>query len=101
MSKIKTQVVPFSVSICITGSIINGKINYATYGCFRLLSPRPTMYVYIGSVEPHYTNIGIKENRYFSINIPSVEQMKKTDYVGLVSGHDTDKSTVFNHFSEL
>ena len=40
MSKVKTKVVPFSVPICIAGSIIKGKINYATYGCFGLLSPR-------------------------------------------------------------
>jgi flavin reductase (DIM6/NTAB) family NADH-FMN oxidoreductase RutF len=98
MSKVKTNVVSFSVPICIAGSIINGKINYATYGCFGLLSPRPTTYVYIGSVEPHYTNTGIKENGYFSINIPSVGQMQETDYVGLVSGRDTDKSTVFKSF---
>ena len=98
MSKVKIKVVPFSVPICIAGSIINGKINYATYGCFGLLSPRPTTYVYIGSVEPHYTNTGIKENGYFSINIPSVGQMQETDYVGLVSGRDTDKSTVFKSF---
>ena len=98
MSKVKTNVVSFSVPISIAGSIINGKINYATYGCFGLLSPRPTIYVYIGSVEPHYTNTGIKENGYFSINIPSVEQMRETDYVGLVSGRDTDKSTVFKSF---
>ena len=101
MSKVKIKVVPFSVPICIAGSIINGKINYATYGCFGLLSPRPTTYVYIGSVEPHYTNTGIKENGYFSINIPSVGQMQETDYVGLVSGRDTDKSTVFKSFSDL
>jgi flavin reductase (DIM6/NTAB) family NADH-FMN oxidoreductase RutF len=101
MSKVKTKVVPFPLPICIAGSIINGKINYATYGCFGLLSPRPTTYVYIGSVEPHYTNTGIKENGYFSINIPSVEQMQKTDYVGLVSGRDSDKSTFLNHFSDL
>jgi flavin reductase (DIM6/NTAB) family NADH-FMN oxidoreductase RutF len=85
MSKVKTKVVPFPVPICIASSSIEGKVNFATYGCFGLLAPRPTTYVYIGSVEPHYTNIGIKENRYFGVNIPSVDQMKETDYVGIVS----------------
>ena len=98
MYKRQTKVVPFPVPICIASSIIEGKVNFATYGCFGLLAPRPTTYVYIGSVEPHYTNIGIKENGYFGVNIPSVEQMKETDYVGLVSGHNTDKSKVFETF---
>ncbi len=97
MSKVKTKLLPFPVPVCIASSIIEGKVNFATYGCFGLLSPRP-LYVYIGSLESRYTNIGIKENGYFGVNIPSVDQMKKTDYVGLVSGRDTDKSNVFSVF---
>ena len=96
MSKVKIKVVPFYVPICIAGSIINGKINYATYGCFGLLSPRPTTYVYIGSVEPHYTNTGIKENGYFSINIPSVGQMQELFLVVILINQQ-----FLNHFSDL
>lgn len=99
MLKVKTKVVPFPVPIGIASSNVCGKPNFATYGCFGLLAPRPVTYVYIGSIEPHYTNTGIKENGYFGINIPSVEQMKETDYVGIVSGHKTDKSNVFKTFT--
>jgi len=99
MSKIKTKVVPFPVPICIASSFVDEKPNFATYGCFGLLAPRPVTYVYIGSVDPHYTNIGIKENGYFGVNIPSVEQMKETDYVGIVSGKNTDKSEIFKTFT--
>ena len=98
MVKVKTGILPFPVPICIAGTMINGKANYATYGSFGLLSPRPETYIYIGSQGSRYTNIGIKENGYFSVNIPSEEQMQKTDYVGLVSGRNTDKSTIFNSF---
>ena len=98
MAKVKTGILPFPVPICITGTMINGKANYATYGSFGLLSPRPETYIYIGSQGSRYTNTGIKENGYFSVNIPSEEQMQKTDYVGLVSGRNTDKSTIFNSF---
>ena len=98
MVKVKTGILPFPVPICITGTMINGKANYATYGSFGLLSPRPETYIYIGSQGSRYTNTGIKENGYFSVNIPSEKQMQKTDYVGLVSGRDTDKSTLFNSF---
>ena len=98
MVKVKTGTLPFPVPICIAGTMINGKANYATYGSFGLLSPRPETYIYIGSQGSHYTNTGIKENGYFSVNIPSEEQMQKTDYVGLVSGRNTDKSSIFNSF---
>ncbi|MCE7698739.1 MAG: flavin reductase family protein [Methanobacterium paludis] len=98
VDKIKTENLAFPVPICIGGSMVNNKINYATYGYFGLLSPRPKTYIYIGSQRSRYTNIGIKENGYFSVNIPSAEQMRETDYVGIVSGRDVDKSTVFKSF---
>lgn len=98
MAKVKTGNMGFPVPICIVGTMVNGKANYATYGSFGLLSPRPKNYIYIGSQAARYTNIGIKATGYFSVNIPSVEQMQKTDYVGLVSGRNTDKSPVFKSF---
>ena len=46
----------------------------------------------------HYTNAGIKASGYFSVNIPSKDLIQKADYVGLVSGKDTDKSGTFSAF---
>jgi flavin reductase (DIM6/NTAB) family NADH-FMN oxidoreductase RutF len=46
----------------------------------------------------HYTNAGIKAHGTFSVNIPSTDLIEKTDYCGLVSGRDADKSTVFQTF---
>jgi flavin reductase (DIM6/NTAB) family NADH-FMN oxidoreductase RutF len=46
----------------------------------------------------HFTNAGIKENKTFSVNILSEDKMLKMDYVGLVSGKETDKSGVFDTF---
>lgn len=37
MSKVKTKVVPFPVPIYIASSIIKGKVNFATYGCFLVI----------------------------------------------------------------
>ena len=86
MLKVETSVLSFPVPICIASSIIEGKVNFATYGCFGLLAPRPTPYVYIGSVDPHYTNIGIKENGYFGVNIPSVRSNGKNRLCGSCFG---------------
>ena len=38
-----------------------------------------------------YTLKGVKQNGVFSINIPSVNLVKETDYCGIVSGKQTDK----------
>jgi flavin reductase (DIM6/NTAB) family NADH-FMN oxidoreductase RutF len=34
---------------------------------------------------------GVKQNGTFSVNIPSVELVKETDYCGIASGRETDK----------
>jgi flavin reductase (DIM6/NTAB) family NADH-FMN oxidoreductase RutF len=82
----------------IAGALVNGKPNYVTLGNYGGICPRPPAVVYISVNKAHYTNAGIKENSYFSINIPARDLMVKTDYVGLVSGKDTDKSGVFTAF---
>ena len=81
----------------IAGALVNGKPNYLTLGHAGGMSMNPPIF-YISCNKVHYTNAGIKENGYFSVNLPSKDIMQKTDYVGLVSGKDTDKSGVFTSF---
>ena len=81
----------------IAGALVNGKPNYLTLGNYGNMCPRPAT-VYISVNKAHYTNAGIKENGYFSVNMPSKELAQKTDYVGLVSGKNVDKSDVFSTF---
>ena len=54
--------------------------------------------VSLASNKFHYSNAGIKENGTFSVNIPSEDMVKITDFVGLNSGQNLDKSTLFEHF---
>ncbi len=81
----------------IAGALVNGKPNYITLGSYGGMSINPAI-VYISINKTHYTNAGIKENGYFSVYIPSNNLVKETDYVGIVSGKDTDKSVVFSAF---
>jgi flavin reductase (DIM6/NTAB) family NADH-FMN oxidoreductase RutF len=85
VGKMSTNVSP----TVIAGAIVDGKANYLTLGGFGGMSMNPPL-VYITVNKAHYTNSGIKENGYFSVNIPSADMTVKTDYVGLVSGRDTD-----------
>jgi flavin reductase (DIM6/NTAB) family NADH-FMN oxidoreductase RutF len=77
------------------GALVNGKPNYVTIahvGIMELAS------VSLGMNKTHYTNAGIKENKTFSVNIPSTKLVKETDYCGLVSGKNEDKAAVFTTF---
>ena len=55
-------------------------------------------YISIGLNKTHYTNQGIHANREFSVNIPSEDLAVETDYVGIVTGKNTDKSKLFELF---
>ena len=81
----------------IAGALVNGKPNYITLGSYGGVSRNPPT-VYISVNKSHYTNAGIKENGYFSVNFPSKDLVEKTEYVGRVSGKDVDKSGVFTSF---
>jgi flavin reductase (DIM6/NTAB) family NADH-FMN oxidoreductase RutF len=79
------------------GTTINGKANFLAAAWFTSLSYNPPR-IAVALNKTHYTNQGIKTNQTFSLNIPSEDQLKATDYCGIVTGAKTDKSQVFNVF---
>ncbi len=83
--------------VCIIGAHVDGKPNFNTIVWFNLLNSPPSQ-IGVAMSKRHYTNKGIKENKVFSINIPSAEMVTVTDYVGLHSGSKVDKSEVFEIF---
>jgi flavin reductase (DIM6/NTAB) family NADH-FMN oxidoreductase RutF len=76
-------------------ALINGKPNYIAIAHVGIMDPGS---VSLGMNKNHYTNGGIKMNRTFSVNIPSVKMVKETDYCGLVSGKNVDKAACFRTF---
>jgi flavin reductase (DIM6/NTAB) family NADH-FMN oxidoreductase RutF len=81
----------------IVGALVDGKPNYLTLGCFGLMSiAKPTVSIMSGKM--HYTNNGIRETGYFSVNKPTPGIVRETDYVDLVSGQKVDKSGAFASF---
>ena len=71
MEKIQlhTQAPAAPLPIVIAGALVQGKENYLTIGAYGIMSIQPPV-VYISSMKAHYTNAGIKETGYFSINVP-------------------------------
>ena len=98
MEKVKVENRSVGVSpAVIAGMLVDGRPNYITLGSYGSLSINPPI-VYVSINKSHYSNAGVKANGYFSVNIPSKNLVKETDYVGIVSGKDTDKSKVFKAF---
>ncbi len=85
------------VPIVLVGANVGGKPNYMAAGFVNGVNVKPTI-VYISLNRKHYTPQGIIENNTFSINVPSVHYVVETDYCGLVSGKNSDKSHLFTTF---
>ena len=97
MKKIKVQNISFGpFPTVIVGAEVEGTPNYATVGAYGIVSLKPILYVSLKST--HHTTVGVKKNGYFSINIPSSDLVKETDYCGIVSGKTVNKSEVFTSF---
>jgi flavin reductase (DIM6/NTAB) family NADH-FMN oxidoreductase RutF len=74
----------------LVGANVDGKPNFSTYAWCGIVNSRPPM-LSVAFQHQRHTLKGIKQNGTFSVNIPSTELVKETDYCGLVSGRDTDK----------
>lgn len=82
----------------IVGAHVAGRPNFLAIAHVGIMNHGEPQYISISSGKMHHTNQGIHVNRQFSLNIPSTDQMVETDYVGLVSGKNTNKSKVFELF---
>ncbi|MFX0034621.1 MAG: flavin reductase family protein [Candidatus Hermodarchaeota archaeon] len=97
--KVKFGKVPlvYPVPIILAGALVNNQPNFETLGDVGIMGIKPPL-VYISSGQDHYTNQGILEQRTFSINFPTTQLLVKTDYCGVVSGKEVDKSQLFKIF---
>lgn len=74
----------------LVGTYIDGKPNFLTISWAGITSADPpTMSIAVRNIR--YSLKGIQENRQFSVNVPSVNMVKETDYCGVVSGSKSDK----------
>jgi len=79
----------------LVGTLVEGKPNYITIAHVGIMDLES---VSLGMNKRHYSNVGIRTNKTFSINIPSTKLVKETDYCGLVSGKDQNKADMFKTF---
>jgi flavin reductase (DIM6/NTAB) family NADH-FMN oxidoreductase RutF len=94
--KIDSNAFVYPMPMVIVGAVVDGKPNFmAVAWVTRANSKPPMIMVALGN---HYTNTGIDANNAFSVNVPDVALMEKTDYCGIVSGRKVDKSNLFDVF---
>lgn len=99
MGKVKTKFKrpPLILPVCLVGANVEGKPNFQAIAWFNMVDYDPYL-IGLSSEKSHYTNKGIKENKTFSVNIPSSDMASVTDYCGIYSGAKVDKSKVFDVF---
>ncbi|MHA1723264.1 MAG: flavin reductase family protein [Promethearchaeota archaeon] len=87
----------YPMPVVLVGADVEGKPNFMpiAWTCIVEHSP-PT--ILIATSKTHHTNKGIRTNRTFSVNTPSEDLVEATDYCGIVSGKEFDKSQIFEVF---
>lgn len=99
MKKIKLANQPIGpFPAMIVGAAVDGKNNYTTVGAGGCACLAPVLCVSVKNT--HHITKGILQTGFFSVNIPSTALLEKTDYCGLFSGKDADKSIIFTSFHE-
>ena len=74
----------------LVGSHVDGVPDFAAVAWTGVAASNPAA-VSIALQHHRYSLKGVRQNMTFSVNVPSEDLVKETDYCGLVSGADTDK----------
>lgn len=96
-TKLGARAYLFPLPVVLAGANVAGKPNFLTIGLCGIINLSPPM-IHLALRQNRYTSIGIRENGTFSVNTCSEAMMTATDYCGIYSGSQVDKSTVFEVF---
>jgi flavin reductase (DIM6/NTAB) family NADH-FMN oxidoreductase RutF len=77
--------------VVLVGSLVEGKPDFTTVAWTGVASSVPPT-ITVALQHHRYSLKGIRKDMTFSVNIPSADIVKETDYCGMTSGIDTDKA---------
>jgi flavin reductase (DIM6/NTAB) family NADH-FMN oxidoreductase RutF len=80
----------FPKPVVLVGANVDGKPNFLTIALAGFICGEPPT-IAVGIRPSRYSLKGILQNMTFSVNIPSIDMVKETDYCGIVSGSNNDK----------
>ncbi|MBM2825127.1 MAG: flavin reductase domain protein, FMN-binding [Dehalococcoidales bacterium] len=87
------QTLLYPTPVVMVGANVNGKPNFMTVAWCGIANSEPPM-VAVGIRHSRYTDIGIRQNMTFSVNVPSTDLARETDYCGIASGAKANKTEV-------
>jgi len=91
--KIGAQTMVFPTPAFLVGANVEGKANFMTVAWGGIACSEPRM-ISVAIRHTRYTMKGMQENMTFSVNVPSVEQVKEVDFCGIRTGAKVDKVRV-------
>ena len=97
MIKLGPRAMLWPLPVVIVGVQLKGRINYLTVSYCGMIGDRPPV-IAVGIGSQALTWQWIESCTGFSVNIPSRRMAVQTDYIGMASGRDVDKSQLFDTF---
>lgn len=82
----------YPTPVTVVGALVEGKPNWLLVAHVGILGHDGLL---ISLAKAHYTNAGILETKKVSVNLVDEALLPKADQVGCVSGHQEDKSKMF------
>jgi len=82
----------YPTPLVVIGTMVDDKPNYVLVGHLGIIGHDRIM---VSLAKPHYTNKGIKQTHYLTVNMVSESMLPKADRVGCVSGNTESKAQVF------
>jgi len=92
--KIDTNAFVYPMPVVLVGTLVDDRPNFLAVGWITRVNYQPALMA-IALSKGHHSSGGISASKAFSINAPGIDLVEHTDYCGLVSGREEDKSRWF------
>ncbi len=90
---IGSQTLIYPMPVVLVGANVDGKPNFMTAAWCSIANAEPPM-ISVAIRHSRYTLRGIRQNFTFSVNLPSIDMVRETDYCGFTSGSKVNKAEV-------
>ncbi len=87
------QTLIYPMPALLVGANVNDKPNFMVVAWGGIVNSVPPM-ISVAIRHQRYTLRGIRQNMTFSVNVPSTDMVRETDYCGITSGFKADKVEV-------
>ena len=100
MSKLKidNNAFTYPMPMTLVGAMVGGRPNFLAVAWVTRVNYKPPLLA-VALGKTHHTNPGNHATKAFSVNIPGVDLVEKTDYCGITSGTRVDKAGLFTVFN--